>query len=131
MTEPRKCFYIPDDQFDENGYIPSLVTEGEPGHAPLKGNGAHASPWYWGKTYEEAMTVCVKENERLGISPEDAARIVLSSMNADDSGLLEPGDPIPAGLTGGMAGFVVGDCGHRVAASERRAGFRNCERCGG
>jgi hypothetical protein len=30
-----------------------------------------------------------------------------------------------------MAGFVAGECGHRVAASEWRAGFRNCERCGG
>ena len=44
--------------------------------------------------------------------------------------ILKPGDPIPPERTGGMQGFVVGECGHRVAGSEWRAGFRNCERCG-
>lgn len=41
-----------------------------------------------------------------------------------------PGSPIPPEFTGGMTGFVVGECGHRLAGSEWRAGFRNCERCG-
>lgn len=36
----------------------------------------------------------------------------------------EPGSEIP-----GQPGFVVGLCGHRVARSEWRAGFRLCERC--
>jgi len=31
---------------------------------------------------------------------------------------------LPEGLSG-----VVGYCGHRVAESEWRAGFRTCERC--
>lgn len=43
----------------------------------------------------------------------------------------QPGAPIPLELNGGMAGFVVGECQHRVGGSEWRAGFRNCERCGG
>lgn len=43
---------------------------------------------------------------------------------------LRPGDPIPPEQTGGMSGFVVGECGHRVAEIEWRAGLRNCERCG-
>jgi hypothetical protein len=43
----------------------------------------------------------------------------------------EPGSDIPPEMTGGMPGFVVGECTHRVAKSEWRAGFRNCERCGG
>ena len=43
---------------------------------------------------------------------------------------LRPGDPIPPEQNGGQAGFVAGECGHRVARSEWRAGFRNCERCG-
>ncbi|WP_242892647.1 hypothetical protein [Actinomadura litoris] len=30
----------------------------------------------------------------------------------------------------GQPGYVVGECGHRVAASEWRSGFRTCERCG-
>lgn len=36
----------------------------------------------------------------------------------------DPGSEIP-----GQPGFVVATCGHRVAASEWRAGFRTCERC--
>lgn len=81
-TPARQCFYVPHDQFDENGYIPSLVTENEPGHAPLTGNGRFAEPWYWGKTYEEAQKTCDRENARLGLSRLDAADIVASSMGA-------------------------------------------------
>ena len=51
-------------------------------------------------------------------------------MTAKKTNELKPGDPIPPEQTGGMAGFVVGECGHRLAGSEWRAGFRNCERCG-
>jgi len=76
----RKCFYIPVEQFDENGYIPSVVTEGEPGHSPMRGKGECAAPWYWGKTYEEAQARCTAENEAMGISFEDALEIVLGSM---------------------------------------------------
>jgi hypothetical protein len=35
------------------------------------------------------------------------------------------GTPFP-----GRPGYVTGQCGHAVAGSEWRAGFRNCERCG-
>jgi hypothetical protein len=51
-------------------------------------------------------------------------------QSAPEAGTLSPGDPIPPERTGGMTGFVAGNCGHRVAASEWGAGFRNCERCG-
>jgi hypothetical protein len=37
---------------------------------------------------------------------------------------LEVGSEIPD-----QPGYVVGSCGHRVAVSEWRAGFRTCERC--
>ena len=82
-TRPRQCFYIPPDQRDDNGWIPSLVTEGQPGHAPLTGNGPLARPWYWGKTLEEAQGIAIIENARMGISREDATVIVLSSIRAD------------------------------------------------
>lgn len=36
----------------------------------------------------------------------------------------EPGSDIPD-----QPGYVVGRCGHRVAGSEWRSGFRVCERC--
>ena len=35
------------------------------------------------------------------------------------------GHPFP-----GRPGYFTGRCGHAVAGSEWRAGFRNCERCG-
>ena len=63
-------------------------------------------------------------------SPEMRAA-VLAAAGLPDLTTVEPGDPIPPEHTGGMTGFVVGECGHRVAGSEWRAGFRNCERCGG
>ena len=54
----------------------------------------------------------------------------MTSTERRGGGPLKPGDPIPPERTGGMTGFVVGECGHRLAGSEWRAGFRNCERCG-
>lgn len=80
MSEPRKCFYIPADAYVEGkGFVPSVVTEGEPGHAPLTGNGAFAEPWYWGD-YEAAKAHAALENARLGLTAEDVAKIVASSM---------------------------------------------------
>lgn len=80
LADRRMCYYIPVEQFDENGYIPSVVFENEPGHNPLRGNGKLATPWYWGKTYEEAIETCRKANEKLGLTPEDVDKIVMSSM---------------------------------------------------
>ena len=38
--------------------------------------------------------------------------------------------PVPfVGPYGPIPGYVAGWCGHRVAESEWRAGFRVCERC--
>lgn len=75
----RTAFYIPIDQVDENGFIPSLVTEGEWGHTPMTG-GPGGTPWYWGSTYEEAKTVAAKANADNGLSDTDVAEIVASSM---------------------------------------------------
>ncbi len=82
MSRPRTAFFIPADQFDENGFIPSLVTEGEPGHAPMRGNGPLASPWYWGKTYEDAKRVCDQQNAEMGLTTDDVAVIIGSSIGA-------------------------------------------------
>lgn len=78
---PRVCFYQDMHSHDERGFIPSVVTEGEPGHAPLVGRGTMAMPWYWGKTYDEAAAQCAKENAKLGLSDEDVVEIMISSMS--------------------------------------------------
>lgn len=83
MTEPRQCYLILVDQRDDEGYIPSLVVEGEPGHAPLTGDGAHSRPWHWGRTYEDAKALCDRFNaEDFGLTPVDATIIVASSYAA-------------------------------------------------
>jgi hypothetical protein len=63
------------------------------------------------------------------INREDWIRLGGAVADDDECGGLQPGDPIPPERTGGMEGFVVGECGHRVARSEWDAGFRTCERC--
>jgi len=81
--DKRTCFYIdPTQTPDEDGYIPSLVTEGEPGHAPLTGGGDFQTPWYWGKTLAEAEATAAKANAEQGLSPRDVIDIVMSSMVA-------------------------------------------------
>jgi uncharacterized protein YbaR (Trm112 family) len=40
-----------------------------------------------------------------------------------------PTYPAPGSAIPDQAGYVVGECTHRVAASEWRVGFRVCERC--
>lgn len=83
MSEPRQCFYIPADaHVDGKGFVPSLVTEGEPGHAPLVGSGAFAQPYYWGDTYDKAKATAETENTKLGLTPDDVAEIIISSMRA-------------------------------------------------
>lgn len=83
---PRRCFYIDASPHDSHGYVPSIVTENEPGHAPLTGNGTCARPWYWGTTYNEAKAVCEKENWRtFHLTAAEALAIVMSSMRAGNS----------------------------------------------
>lgn len=80
--QKRSAFYVDETMKTEHGYVPSLVTEGEPGHAPLVGNGDHASPWYWGQDIETARRVAAEANAQLGLTPQDVLEIVLSSMTA-------------------------------------------------
>jgi len=50
------------------------------------GNGSCATPWVWGLTLKEAEAQARKRNLRIGISPEEANLIVLSSMMAGEVG---------------------------------------------
>lgn len=82
-ASPRQCFWIPAEPYDKRGWVPSLVTEGIPGHRPLTGHGAQAQPWFWGGTYAEAQATAEQENARtFGLSPQQASEIVSSSISA-------------------------------------------------
>lgn len=82
------CYYVPEDQDTKlyGGFVPSVVIENESGHYPMLGNGAHASPWVWGDTYEKAKEIAEEMNHKLGISPQRATEIVASSMAASMRG---------------------------------------------
>ncbi len=84
MTEARKCFAIIEGQFHpDHGYVPSLVTEDEPGHVPMMGNGDESEPWYWGATVEQARAVCAEANLKdFGLTPADTKAIIDSSVAA-------------------------------------------------
>jgi hypothetical protein len=76
----RWCYIVSGEEHDENGYIPAIVHENEPGYSPLSGDGTQR-PYYWGKTHAEASAVAEKVNlDQLGLSPADTGEIVLSSM---------------------------------------------------
>jgi hypothetical protein len=89
LSERRFCYVIPHDAFIEGfGYRVSIAIEKESGHWPtgdlrtLEGdysNGA-TMPWFWGMTYEEACKACDEQNARLGYTPEEAFKIVASTM---------------------------------------------------
>jgi hypothetical protein len=83
----------------------------------------------------EEMCLAAVRSPELMPTTDDLIKLAVQAVAEDtgDEGPVypQPGAPIPLELNGGMAGFVVGECGHRVAESEWRAGFRNCERDGG
>ncbi len=87
MNEVKSwCYTIPESQDPAKygGYVPSVVTRGKSGHAPMTGRGEFSMPWVWGSTIEEARSICAEQNERIGITPEDEMQIVLSSFRFDD-----------------------------------------------
>jgi len=88
-TKKRRCYYILPAQDPEvyGGYVPSLVTENEAGHAPLIGDGDPLSqPWVWGKTLDEAEAFAAEKNTRKGLSEEDVRNIIASSLRAQYAG---------------------------------------------
>ena len=78
----RYCFWIPASPHDESGYVPAMITEGQPGYKLMLGSGESAAPWYWGGTRQEALAVAAEANIRLGLSDRDVADIIASSLAA-------------------------------------------------
>ena len=81
----RYCWYLnPTVSDPERGYRPCLVFENESGCYP--NGGGDVEPWYWGKDLKTAETVADRMNERMGITTEEAFKIVASSMKAQEVG---------------------------------------------
>lgn len=78
----RYCFWIPTAPHDQNGYVPAMIVEGQPGYNLMLGSGETAAPGYWGETREEALMIAAEANIRLGLSDQDVADIIASSLAA-------------------------------------------------
>ena len=73
MTEPRKVYFLMESQRDENGdLIVCIAVENEAGY--------YKTDWRWGKDIDWAEEVARKKNEAMGISAEEAHKVVLSTM---------------------------------------------------
>ena len=85
----RFCYYVPADQDPaaHGGYVPSAVIENEPGHHPMTGDPAICqAPWVWGRDLAGAEKIAADFNTRLGLSADDVAHIIASSMRASNAG---------------------------------------------
>lgn len=76
------CYYVFETMCEEGkGFRPVVIVEGEPGYHMQGGDGPMDSlPWYWGHDFKKAQEICSKQNERLGLTPQDVDRIVASSF---------------------------------------------------
>lgn len=85
------CFAVIDSEQDADGYVPCVVFEGENGYVPAARAGEDVcAPPSWGPCLEEARARCRAANERLGISAEQAERLVASALAAEPTRTLAP-----------------------------------------
>lgn len=91
----RYCYYLTPTMLTADGYLPIIVIEGVPGSTPPSGDAATAQPSWWGDDLAVAKLRVEEANARLGITPQDARNIVLSSMSV----AFECSGPRPANPT--------------------------------
>ena len=86
---PQYAYYVPvEGHVRGKGFRVSVVFEGEDGHFPTgtwpyEGKADQKMPWFWGgDSYAAAEAQCRAENAKIGLSEQDAFKIVMSSMTA-------------------------------------------------
>jgi hypothetical protein len=73
LMHRRKAYFInPVVKTERGAFIPCFAIEDESGYYETK--------WEWDTTLKKAQKLAQRINDRLGITAEDAERIVLSSM---------------------------------------------------
>ena len=73
VPKVRMAYFILESQMDEKGNYRALIAvEGESGY--------YMTDWFWGDNLETAEQIARSKNEAMGVSPEDARLIVLSTM---------------------------------------------------
>ena len=72
-SNQRMVYFIQETvRTSEGGYIPCIAKEGETGYYP--------TDWDWGTDLELAEQCAKKKNERMGISEDEAFKIILGTM---------------------------------------------------
>jgi len=90
MNKPQArmvCWINPLDRVENYGFRVAFVIEGEDGYRPTGnwpygGKVGEAMPWFWGPTLAIAEKLADEYNERLGVSKEDASKIIARSISA-------------------------------------------------
>ena len=73
MAEKRKAYFIIESQQNDKGEFNALIAvEGELGY--------YKTDWFWGDDLDQAEEIARSKNEAMGISREEACKIVLSTM---------------------------------------------------
>lgn len=73
MSEARRVYFLLDSQRDENNELIVLIAiENESGY--------YKTDWHWGTDIDVAEKIARKKNEKLGISEDEAHKVVLSTM---------------------------------------------------
>lgn len=76
------CIVVLQTQQVDRGWVPSVVYEGVPGHFPLTEAREFTSPWMWRPSLEQAKALAAEANAELGVTPQRATEILLSSIGA-------------------------------------------------
>lgn len=74
----KMCIVIMENEKDEFGYIPCVITEGEHGYRP--------TDWNWGNDREIAEKLATDYNTKLDITPTEKNEMVMQSMKKQKMG---------------------------------------------
>lgn len=78
MNGQRVAYTILETEYDEQGYIPCIVREGETGY--------YRTDWRWGHDIAAARNAAARKNADLGLTPEDVFRLEVESMRHVSAG---------------------------------------------
>lgn len=73
VIKARTAYFLLESQMNDTGEFRALI-------AVENENGYYKTDWFWGNDIEVAREIAQKKNETMGVSQEEASKIVLSTM---------------------------------------------------
>lgn len=73
VIKARTAYFLLESQTNDTGEFRALI-------AVENENGYYKTDWFWGNDIEVAREIAQKKNETMGVSKEEASKIVLSTM---------------------------------------------------